>query len=380
VTAPAFLSPPGRPTAVTEPDEVDALAGWILDVARRRPLVVLTARDGENEPALAARSVQGLVGDDGDVVAIAQVGRGRLTRALARALPVGLMVFGGAARIYWPTGDVGTDPDRHPLIRADVDGMSIAKRQTRLGELWRRGPDNQDAGAGTGAGEELPIAITRAWLATVPDTERPHFPLRPYTVAPDLTAQLEVLEPAREPVAELAAQIISGRVWTQPGPGPERLHDDGQPRIRDQDHAVAWRLAIPGSDRYLYYWHPATGSIDLARIGTGDPTTPPPAPAPAAAPEPVVKHQAPATARRAAKKPKAAQPRRREPAPLATDEALLRVLREAGQPLAVAEIRDALNIDPKTSRDRVGSFLKDVTDRGIVTRTGQTRGTRYAAP
>lgn len=374
--APTFLSPPGRPTAITETQQVDELAGWILDDTRHRPVLVVTARDGDDEPYFPVRAVQGLVGTDADVVAVAQIGRGRLTRALARALPDGMMVFGGAARIYWPLYDAGRDPENHALIRADIDGTTRAERQARLADRWHRGPDHRTAGAGAGVGEELPLAITRAWLATVPDVERAFFPLRPYTVDPDLAEQLAILEPAREPVARLAAQIVSGRVWAQPGPAPERLLDGERPRVRDQDHAVAWRAAIPGSDRYLYYWQPATGPIELARIGTGAPTAPDPKPAPTTEPQPAT----PEPPDPAPPKIKVARAPRQGASPLASDEALLRVLRASGQSLGVAEIRGALNIDPDTPRKRLSAFLKDATDRGIVIRTGQTRATRYSAP
>ncbi|CAB4939314.1 unannotated protein [freshwater metagenome] len=383
--APALLRRPGRPSVVTEPEEIDELAAWIVDEQRDRPLVVLTAREGDEAPYFPVASVQRLVGTVGDVVAIAQYPGGRLTRALARALPDGMMVFGGAARIYWPPADVGLDPDCHPLVRADPGAGPSAAKRDRLADRWRRGPDDRDPYAGTADG--LPVAIVRAWVALIPDDElRERFPLRAYRVAPALAEQLEVLEPARAPVAAAAAQILSGHAWTQPGPIPRRVEQGGRPIVRDSDSAVAWSYPLADSDQPLAYWQPADGPITLARIGAHDtpPALPPKTPAPAKADPPaapvaeIAAGSPPARrpAERASPTPKAAG----APALKVTDEQLLRVLRDAGEPLLAPEIRAALNIDPGTDRRVVSALLGDAVERGVIQRTGQRRGTRYAAP
>lgn len=384
--APALLRRPGRPSVVTEPEEIDELAGWIVDDQRDRPLVVLTAREGDDAPYFPASSVQRLVGTAGDVVAIAQYPNGRLTRALARALPDGMMVFGGAARIYWPPADVGLDPDCHPLIRAEPGASPSAARQDRLADRWRRGPDDRDPHAGTRDG--LPVAIVRAWVALIPDDEiRERFPLRAYRVAPALAEQLKVLEPARAPVAAAAAQILSGHAWTQPAPIPRRVEQGGRPLVRDADSAVAWSYPLADSDQPLAYWQPADGPITLVRIGTHyeAPSSLPatePAPAdsepPAAPVAELVAAAQPSRGR--AKRTPAKSKAARDPRLPVTDDQLLEVLRDAGRPLLAPEIRAALQIDPETDRRIVSDILGDAVERGVILRTGQRRGTRYAAP
>lgn len=377
--APALLRRPGRPSVVTEPEEIDELAAWIVDDQRDRPLIVLTAREGDEAPYFAASSVQRLVGTAGDVVAIAQYPNGRLTRALARALPDGMMVFGGAARIYWPPADVGLDPDCHPLIRADPGTAPSAERRDRLADRWRRGPDDRDPYAGTRDG--LPVAIVRAWVALIPDDEiRERFPLRAYRVAPALAEQLAVLEPARAPVAAAAAQILSGHAWAQPAPIPRRVERGGRPLVRDFDSAVAWSYPLADSDQPLAYWQPADGPITLARIGGHDAPAAPASAQPESSAAPVAELAAAPQPPRARRKRTPAKPKAaRAPRLQVTDDQLLEVLRAADRPLLAPEIRAALQIDPGTDRRVVSDLLSDAVDRGVIQRTGQRRGTRYAA-
>ncbi|MEV4420902.1 hypothetical protein AB0L40_13115 [Patulibacter sp. NPDC049589] len=380
---PSCIGPTGQPSWVDDADAVRELARWIVAVDRERPIVVLTVRPGGRDPYFAPSAVQRLVGRDGDVVAIEQSPKGRLTRELARALPDGLMVFGGAARIYWPPALVGVDPDAHPLVRANSDDSSSAEKRARLSNRWRQGPDETrrptavaDA-APAGVGEEVQVAIVRAWLELFDDVDvRDRFPLQPYRVDQDLAEQLAALEPARAPVAAAAARILSGYAWTEPAPVPERVEVDGAPVLRPGDRAVAWRYPLVGSDQVLHYWQPASGPAVLARIGardrTGGALAPREAVDPTSTPATPAAHEVePADAPR--------RPSPRAPRLEIADEDLVRVLRAAGKPLLAPELRAALGIDSETPRERFSKILGDAAARGVIERTGQRRGTRYSA-
>ncbi|CAB4897436.1 unannotated protein [freshwater metagenome] len=368
--SPVFLRPPGQPSKITDPDEIQALAAWIIDPARERPLLVLTTRNDDAEPYFPVHGIQRLVGNAGDVVAISSSRKGRLTRQLAHALPDGLMVFGGAARIYWPTGLVGLDPHEHPLIRADTDPGRDTEKRARLTHRWKQGPHDTIAAVAPAtppapAWDELELrnAITRAWMDLRPEPDqRTTFPLQPFDVHPDLLEQLRALEPARSPVAAAAAAIISRYVWTQPSPVPVRTERDGVPIVRSHDGAVAWHLPLPGENQSLHYWQPANGPLhllriasatptDLPQIDTGVPTTPQPDPTPA---------------------------RAGRPTPFVLDDQkLVAALTSCDDGMQVAKIRAALQIPEGVSRERVTKALNDAIARGVISRTGQRRATRY---
>lgn len=370
--APSFLHPVGQPATAATIDDVDALAGWITAPDRERPIVVLTAQAGKRDPYFPPAGVQRLVGRDGDVVTIAQSPKGQLTRDLALALPDALMVFNGAARIYWPFSLVGADPDRHPLIRADSDTAPSAEKRARLSNRWRQGPGDTarqapadgptpPVAAAAPAPDDLRLQITQAWLALLPtQQERDRFGLQPYRLGAELVKLLEVLEPARTPVAAAAARILSGYVWTRPAPVPERVLENSLPVLRDEDQAVSWRYPLDGGDHVLYYWQPATGPITLARIGT--------TPRPDRAPAPAAVEQT------------TAAPRLRAAQVLVADEDLIRVLQAASEPLYVPELRQKLRVPHDVSRQRMSTALNDAIARGVIVKTGQRRGTRYALP
>jgi chromosome segregation ATPase len=71
---------------------------------------------------------------------------------------------------------------------------------------------------------------------------------------------------------------------------------------------------------------------------------------------------------------------RRSPALKIDDERLLRVLRDAGEPLSAGELRKALDIDTDVPAAQVTRLLGDAVERDVITRAGERRATRYAAP
>lgn len=386
MSAPTFIPQPGRAATVDSLGQIRELAAWIVDRARPRPLVVLTARNHRRDPFFPVAWVQELVGDEADVVVVDQHRGPLLTTALDRTLPEGLVVFNGAARIFWPVGHVGLAPTRHPLVLADRTEVAGEHLRAKLERRWRQGADDvrlpeRAAPAPrsiapppaapiaaprqprVGAGEDdVRREIVSAWLELLPDTvDRNRFGLQPYRLSRDLIEQFEQLEPVRAPVAAAAARVLSGYAWTLAAPIPQRIvESDGTPVLRGSDHAVSWRYPLGIDDWALFYWQPASAPISLARVG---PTRRPDEP-PASEPPPAA--------------PPTGSPTLDAPAgPLASDEDLVDALRAAAQPLSASALRNALGIAPETSAGRVSKFLGDAVGRGLMRRSGVRGGTRY---
>ena len=93
--------------------ECSALAKRIRDPQRDYPIVCLTARPGEREPALPAPGVREIVGPG---VPIYFVPTRRLTRYLGSLLPPRFDVWDGATRVWWPGVSERSDPIEHPRI------------------------------------------------------------------------------------------------------------------------------------------------------------------------------------------------------------------------------------------------------------------------
>jgi hypothetical protein len=414
VSAPSFISAQGHPSHATTLEHVQELAAWLVDPERARPILVVTARNLHQAPYFPVDWAQALVGSVGDVVAIGPSARGALTRELEHRLPGGWMVFDGAARIYWTIAEAGRHPRAHPLVRAERGDTASEALRAKLQLRWRSGPRGRKTPGGTppatapdataaspapsapaAAGpteDALHLQVLQAWLALLPEREsRSHFGLAPYRLHRDLIEQLEQLVPARGPVAAAAAAIASGHVWTQREPTPVRVLRDGAPVLRGRDSAVAWRYPLGDGRQCLFYWHPATGPIVLARIGGADHT------ALADARRHASEHRASAStshrpAPTSAPGERPAPPANAEPAPSderrqwrvadlgVTDDELVQALRSAAQPLAAPELREAVGIPADAPSHTVSKFLADASERGVVVRTGQRRGTRYSAP
>jgi hypothetical protein len=93
--------------------ECSALAKGIRDPQRDYPIVCLTARPGERDPALPATGVREIVGPG---VPIYFVRTRRLTRYLGSLLPPRFDVWDGATRVWWPGVSETSDPLEHPRI------------------------------------------------------------------------------------------------------------------------------------------------------------------------------------------------------------------------------------------------------------------------
>ncbi len=339
VSVPTLFRPPGEPSTATADAEISELAERIAAPNRKRPIVVLTPRNGHDVPYFPAAWVQTVVEHHADVVAIHHDTETGLTAELDRLLPVGLGVLNGAARIFWPFKRVGPSPQAHPLVLPDRDSNAGPAKRAQFEARWTAGPDaagtaprptkarapararpvrparpsadpsrpdaspprarrstdpTEPVAVAAASEDDLRLAVTRAWLQLLPDdADRNRFGVQPFRVAHEFADQLAALPQAREPVAGAIARIASGVVWTQTTPVPERVEVDGAPVLRRHDHAVAWRYPLEGSEFFLFYWQPATGPIILARFAEATLTALPnaeqrgrstrPAPAPAAA-------------------------------------------------------------------------------------------------
>jgi hypothetical protein len=93
--------------------ECSALAKRIRDLQRDYPIVCLTARPGERDPALSATAVREIVGPG---VPIYFVRTRRLTRYLGSLLPPRFDVWDGATRVWWPGVSDTSDHIEHPRI------------------------------------------------------------------------------------------------------------------------------------------------------------------------------------------------------------------------------------------------------------------------
>jgi hypothetical protein len=93
--------------------ELSSLVKEILDPGRDYPIVCLTARSAEHDPALEPRAVRAIIGPEIPIYLICEQ---RLTRALSERLPPRFDVWGGAARVWWPGVSKDADPLEHALI------------------------------------------------------------------------------------------------------------------------------------------------------------------------------------------------------------------------------------------------------------------------
>ncbi len=126
---------PAELVKVTNEEDIEQLAALVLEPTREQPVVCLTSRPGEADPALDPCEVREVVGD---AQPIWLVPTGPLTRELERRLPPKLHVFGGAARIWWPGVTEQSDPRDHPLVQ-DRYGVYGTQTMRMFEERFARG-------------------------------------------------------------------------------------------------------------------------------------------------------------------------------------------------------------------------------------------------
>ena len=199
------------PIIVETKDDVAALAKALRDRSRTgEAIVALTSRPGNRAPAIDPDAVREQVLQS---TLIYIIEHGRLTRELARLLPAGLEVFGGAARIWWLPLDDFSDPYDHPLIFAS--GVHDRGPLDRLQRQFAAGPPkNRNTACGRGARTEVdaatafPHGLRQAWLDTFAEADRDRYPLGSYIVGASLLCH------ARGP---LAASASAGAVGVRDG-------------------------------------------------------------------------------------------------------------------------------------------------------------------
>jgi DNA-binding transcriptional ArsR family regulator len=140
---------------VSSSASVQTLCEEILDDGRTYPIVALTSRRHEHQPALSVPDAREIVGD---AVPIYVIPTGRATIALRWCLPERLNVFGGAARVWWPGVSIDSDPADHPLI-FDPSGAYGHRSIQALAGCFQAGPP------ATAARDRDPIKISDERMA-----------------------------------------------------------------------------------------------------------------------------------------------------------------------------------------------------------------------
>lgn len=136
-----------------------------------------------------------------------------------------------------------------------------------------------------GADEDDPEAafraqVQRAWEQSTVGADRDQWPLSDYALGPSFLQSVEQFPDLRQKIAEVAAEVASGRVRTIPAREHHSLRtgaggEDPQ-RIRWQDGAAAYRVAVQvktPSARRLHYWRLPDGSAELACVVLHDDMT-----------------------------------------------------------------------------------------------------------
>jgi hypothetical protein len=100
---------------ITSHREVRELAGQIVSRDRGYPVIALTARPGEQKPALSLQRIRGIVGPDTPIYFIPSY---HLALRLSHLLPRSMTVGGGAGRLWWPGVDKDSRPEDHPKFDA----------------------------------------------------------------------------------------------------------------------------------------------------------------------------------------------------------------------------------------------------------------------
>lgn len=259
---------------ITDEGALRVLVERLLDPGRTIPVIAVTSRPSEREPALTPAEVRSAVGEEPEIVCIPT---GSLTFLLAELLSKELGVFGGAARIWWPGLARDSHPLDHPLIyerhgvygslaldrlrdayrargtdesrsggAADVRGdlleeqlarseravaelrEALAERSAkvvalaealesaklRLRELPSTKPKGADVPKPPAESSPEDVFLGRlfeAWLQDTTTADRRELPLRPFVLGPRFLSGLDDVEIPAERVARACAWIAAGR-------------------------------------------------------------------------------------------------------------------------------------------------------------------------
>jgi predicted RNA-binding protein with RPS1 domain len=154
------------PKLVESSDAARELADHVLDPGRERPIVCVTVPRRDSEPLVDVEEIEAAVGQVADVWVLRT---GDATWELAHRLPVGLDVYDGAVRLWWPGLDEAADRFAHPLffVYSASDSAAVIARVVAAleqGGALRRAvpePGSEHAATVTGVtadGAELDLA------------------------------------------------------------------------------------------------------------------------------------------------------------------------------------------------------------------------------
>jgi hypothetical protein len=101
------------PKLVESSDAARGLADHVLDPGRERPIVCVSVPRRDSKPLVDVEEMEAAVGHVADVWVVRT---GDATWELAHRLPVGLDVYDGAVRVWWPSLDETGDRFAHPLF------------------------------------------------------------------------------------------------------------------------------------------------------------------------------------------------------------------------------------------------------------------------
>lgn len=275
--------------AVSEADG-EQLAAEVLDSARKRPIVCLSSRSGEDDPAFDPEAVRRVVGEK---AILRGVRTGAASRYLDDLLPEHFGVFGGAARIWWPGIDEYDDPRRHPLV-LDKQGRYGTRALEILSEGFEAGSPPYDkrrrdrmrapraAEPERLVGLAIPDAVVRdrtrahhllivaAWLARDHDAGRRDRPMGPLAIGEGYLGSLGAVRDRLDAteMAVLAARIASGK----PGEADDlrvvaEVDEDGTQVMREEDDALGWSCRIPEvQGGRLRWWTREDGAVELRDV------------------------------------------------------------------------------------------------------------------
>jgi hypothetical protein len=100
---------------ITSHREIRELASQIVSPDRGYPVIAITARPGEREPALSIERIRKIVGPDTPIYFIPSYD---LALRLSHLLPRPMTLGGGAGRLWWPGVDGDSRPEDHPKFYA----------------------------------------------------------------------------------------------------------------------------------------------------------------------------------------------------------------------------------------------------------------------
>lgn len=303
---------PENPVLYTATVELDVLhlSSVVFDIRRDRPLLVCT-RPPQGRPPLDVTAAAAELWPICDVV---DVLTHEAAQGLCSLLPSWLSVYGGRARLYLPGTDLADDSNAHPLIEREspkpgsylkkiISTVTRRAREhrrtdpavlltdekkahartrdeaTRLREevarLRETDPDTSNDPVFSDPVVQFEHELYLAWLRTVPESDRPDWGLRDYTLGPEFLCSVTQLEGvSRDRIMRACVDVVTGRYPHISGREAKRFKDTvansgkGKPNLVRADGASAWRLAIGmgATAPRLMWWETDDDIPELSRV------------------------------------------------------------------------------------------------------------------